>query len=153
WAAVMGVIAKKPVANVLGTVCLDVAVLLDVQTLLGVAPIATLSVFCDAGVRIRQHAAAIGEVENVTILAGILDVAPGCPDLVAQPALEVSDIQFDDIHDPGNRTIVAAWIIGAVCGVAAVQAFAGIVEVDWIPVVLGSGAGNISSSQCMAEVG
>ena len=82
---------------------------------------------------VRQHSPAIREIQHVSVLRHIIDARAAAADRSRQPSLQVAHIDFDGIHNAiGGTGVIGRG--GARPDRVARFAFAGIVEVDGIPV-------------------
>ena len=85
------------------------------------------------------HAASVGEVHQVAVLAAVRNQWPGSSrDRAQQPFAEVAYVEFNGIHDAVD---IAGRIGHARRSCVAGEALARIVEVDRVPAVLGGPCG------------
>ncbi len=81
---------------------------------------------------IGQHAPAVGEVQNVSVLKHRVDQESADANLAGQPLTQVAHVDFDSVHHAIGRA--TAHFPGFHI---ADFAFAGVIEIDGIPVELG----------------
>src|SRR5579862_3719548 len=92
----------------------------------------------DGGMRLREHAAVIGEVEDVTVLVGVVDQIAAAGNGTVQPLGKITHVDFDGVHQAANRAGRASALV------LSNLAFARFIKINGIPVVLGAG-----TAQCI----